>query len=523
MRVPALFARIFGAVAIFVGVAALAPAQQVQPVAPSKDDADDIWETVFVRDAQGNDQQIGFAMLRREPVEVDGKKLIRGTRDLRMTIRREGQSAQLKATTGTDETIDGKVAGVFMQQWIGTQQAVVMNGTVDEDGKGISVVVQASVKNQFKNPWNPKVIGLLGEATLLRDKQVKPGDKLSYQIFEPSISHVATINVEVKDVENVLLPRGGKRKLLKVESTPEKIQNVQLPASTIWADPETREPVMTQINMPGIGLLTLLRSNKKEATGPLGIPPDLMKLQTIRLGERISGGMAGLKSVTYKITANEESEPSKLIQADDRQTIGKKEGKSFEVTVESRKMPIKLAKEEAAADEFLASNLYINSDDATVKKLAAQAVGKIADPWDKAKAIERYVRANMKSVNYSEAMNTADHVAKTLSGDCSEYAMLTAAMCRAQGIPSRTALGVVYVDSPAFGGPALAFHMWTEVYVKGQWLGLDSTLGQGGIGPGHLKISDCSWHDERGFKPLLPVTGFIIAKPKIEIKSAVRE
>ena len=51
----------------------------------------------------------------------------------------------------------------------------------------------------------------------------------------------------------------------------------------------------------------------------------------------------------------------------------------------------------------------------------------------------------MESQNH-ESLATADHVAKTLEGDCTEYAMLTAAMCRAEGVPSRTAMGLVYAD-----------------------------------------------------------------------------
>ena len=113
-------------------------------------------------------------------------------------------------------------------------------------------------------------------------------------------------------------------------------------------------------------------------------------------------------------------------------------------------------------EEFLKSNRFLNSEDETVKKHAANAVGKLTDPWEKAKAIERWVRANMKSEDFTEAMATSDHVAKTLKGDCSEFSMLAAAMCRAQGIPSRTAapgsgfmstarrkdtdLGIPYVD-----------------------------------------------------------------------------
>jgi transglutaminase-like putative cysteine protease len=119
-------------------------------------------------------------------------------------------------------------------------------------------------------------------------------------------------------------------------------------------------------------------------------------------------------------------------------------------------------------------------------------------------------------------MATSDHVAKTLSGDCTEYAMLAAAMCKAQGIPARTALGLIYVCDGEHTA-TLAFHMWTEVYVRGQWLGLDATLGRGSVGPDHIKITDHSWYQVEDFKPLLPVTGFLLAKPAIEVKAATRE
>ena len=498
-------------------------AASAQP-APEKP-VQDIWETVFARDAQGRDQQIGYSHLLLEPVTVDGKKQIRSTRELRISIKRDGQLAQLKAETGTHETADGKVVGVFMRQWLGEKQALTMNGRLDETGKRMNIKVDANVKNEFSNPWDPKVIGLSAESTLFSDKKIKPGDSFDYRFFEPTISSVVTIRVNVKELEEVVLPRGGKKKLIRVESKPDIIQNVQLPSSTIWTDPKTLEPVMTQIDMPDLGLLTLLRSTRASATGALGDVPDLMKLQTIRLpvGIAKTEDVHGLYSITYKVTVKGDADPAKLIKTDGRQKIENLKGKTFEVVIEAQRYPRKVEKEVPAGDEFIKSNYFINCDDEEVKKLAAKAVGSKTEPWDKAKAIERWVRDNMRAVNYTEAMATADHVAKTLSGDCSEYSMLAAAMCRAQGIPSRTALGLVYVDNAAFGGPALAFHMWTEVYIKGQWLGLDATLGRGSIGPGHLKITDHSWYETRDFKPLLPVTGFLIAKPTIEIKSATRE
>ena len=67
------------------------------------------------------------------------------------------------------------------------------------------------------------------------------------------------------------------------------------------------------------------------------------------------------------------------------------------------------------------------------------------------------------------------------------------------------------------GKPFLAYHMWFEVYAEGQWLPLDATLGQGGIGPGHIKITDHSWHEEKSFAPLLPVLRALMAKPTVEV------
>jgi transglutaminase-like putative cysteine protease len=81
--------------------------------------------------------------------------------------------------------------------------------------------------------------------------------------------------------------------------------------------------------------------------------------------------------------------------------------------------------------------------------------------------------------------------------------MLTAAMCRAEGIPARTAVGLVYGDVRS--GPVFAFHMWTEVHADGRWIPIDATLGRGGVGATHLKITDSSWHDTRTLTPLFPV------------------
>ena len=86
------------------------------------------------------------------------------------------------------------------------------------------------------------------------------------------------------------------------------------------------------------------------------------------------------------------------------------------------------------------------------------------------------------------------------------HAMLMAAMCRAAGIPSRTALGLVYVEDSKTRTPQLGFHMWAEVYVQNAWVGMDATLGEGLVGPGHLKIADHNWHDQQPLHHFFPLS-----------------
>jgi len=47
------------------------------------------------------------------------------------------------------------------------------------------------------------------------------------------------------------------------------------------------------------------------------------------------------------------------------------------------------------------------------------------------------------------------------------------------------------------------------VYIDGQWVGLDGTLGLGRIGAGHVKISDHSWDRMDSLAPLAPAQKLI--------------
>ena len=118
-------------------------------------------------------------------------------------------------------------------------------------------------------------------------------------------------------------------------------------------------------------------------------------------------------------------------------------------------------------------------------------------------------------LSYGEPFAPASEAAKTLRGDCRQYGLLTTAMCRAVDVPARTAIGLCYAYDRT-QGPVMAFHLWTEVFVRGQWVGIDATRGQGHVGATHLKITDNSWHDTQSLAPLLPVAR-VLGKLSIEV------
>ena len=58
-----------------------------------------------------------------------------------------------------------------------------------------------------------------------------------------------------------------KAKLLPVEITPEKLEGVQLPKLVLWLDDDFK-PLRQDSEIPGLGKMTLYRTNKDIAMAP---------------------------------------------------------------------------------------------------------------------------------------------------------------------------------------------------------------------------------------------------------------
>jgi hypothetical protein len=137
-------------------------------------------------------------------------------------------------------------------------------------------------------------------------------------------------------------------------------------------------------------------------------------------------------------------------------------------------------------DSYLAATSAADSNDPEIVKLVEKATDGI-DKMNKharAAAMRTYVNLHITGKDLSVGFATASEVCRTGEGDCTEHAVLLAAMLRADGIPSRVVSGLIYVDNFLGEEGVFGYHMWTQVYLVRRtqaeggwaWYDFDATL-----------------------------------------------
>jgi transglutaminase-like putative cysteine protease len=205
------------------------------------------------------------------------------------------------------------------------------------------------------------------------------------------------------------------------------------------------------------------------------------------------------KKIVYRISS--EDSPEQSFVSGGTQQIKRLSDNAIELTVIAKSLPPVNSRVVTTDAKYLNATRFLQSRDSLVIEHADRAAAGETDPSRVAGRMEKYVLDKIKQKNFSTAMASAAEVAQKMEGDCTEHAVLLAAMLRAKKIPSRIAAGLVYVESlNSFGG-----HMWTEAFLAGEWIPLDATLGRGGIGAAHLKMSESAMDEDSP----LPVMTFL--------------
>ena len=245
----------------------------------------------------------------------------------------------------------------------------------------------------------------------------------------------------------------------------------------------------------GLGSIESVRSNAERAAQSLdraGAGPEVMVASFVQ-PDRPMSDPARLRRATFRIQATEGLAPA----ACGAQTVVR-EGDAWRVTVDLDAPSSAATDIERSDSAFKAASPMINSRDPMVIALASRTLADAPpDPRIRAERLRRATGASLPRKNLSSALASASEALRTQAGDCTEHAVLLAALLRSQGIPSRVVAGLVWCQEFAGRRDVFGWHLWTQALIDGRWIDLDATLPGDGVPfhPGHIAFVSTALSD----------------------------
>ena len=452
-------------------------------------------------------KKIGHSVLNRS---VTGEEVIT-TQNMNMSIVRGGVTLPIVMSEKYIETMKGEPLGFETVQDM-SGMGMKVSGRIMPSGQVKVVIESMGTSQEMTIDYPVGALMLEGLGLLMKKKGLAEGTSYEVDVFSPSMLSAIKAKVRVGPLAEVDL-LGRVVSLTEVKTTLETQMG-----SLEGVDYYDEEFNSLKSVVPVAGMkIELVACDKSFALSENDVV-DFFEKTVLRSPVALKD-IDSKKSATYHLLPKGEKE-LKII-SDDNQKVEKGEGGRVILMVE----PVKAASgsefpykgDDAAAIEALKPSRYVQGDDERIVSLAKEAVGNSKDAREAVERIEKFVANYIDEKNFSVGYATAVEVAASKSGDCSEHAVLTAALCQAIGIPARVAVGVVYVD--AFGGLSggvFGGHAWTQAYVGGKWIGLDATGAPRGFGPGHITLSVGNGNPESFFGMLSSIGYFTIEKVVVE-------
>jgi len=493
-------------VAVVVGVCAAVQAQT--ETIPSQ-------EHWYVVELDG--QRCGYMHTTMEPLGDE----VHTRSNTSMRIRRGKVELTIGIEQHQRETRDGRPLAFRNVLNLG-REPMVIEGEIRQ-GRLRLVQDQFGAKHESEYPFDPEVKFAWGMYLEQKEQGRRPGTRCTVKSYDPSVRVDGGFEIlfEIHDKETVLLPGGTQRMLTKVSST----MQLQMPiTSQAWVDDDA-EPLVMDFNMGGFALRVLSATKDEALQG--GEAPELFFNTFIPADRDIP---PAAQSVTYRLRVPHEGKHGKNGGAQDNsmklpdlpntamQMFRRLNDYEAEVTIRRldwdalRHVRTALTSDASVAP-YLRASPMLDTNDKRIKRHARKAVRRCTTPAEKADALRKYVTDYVKGKGLDVGFASAAEVVRSRSGDCSEHAVLLAAMARCTGLPARGVSGMVRIPP----GPLLpenktlfGYHMWTQVYFGDRWVDIDAAMRQTDCDATHIALAVLPLNDEGlidSMLPLLPLFG----------------
>jgi transglutaminase superfamily protein len=469
-----------------------------KPKAPTKDE--------FYFAAYLNGQKMGHVTHTR----IEEESQVINSEHIIFTIKRADVAMTISVKESYIETPQGEPLAFESMQYLGAL-GMTVKGQKNEAEK-YDVTITTGDNTQTKTiDWPQDALMAEGAELLAQEKGFQQGTKYTTKIFVPMMLQAIDVEIEIGEKKNIDL-------LDRVIPCTEIINTMKMPSgqivSTNYIDEENQPQKMI---IPMMGMKFEMVACSREFALSENDVPEFLDQMILRSPESLRNYKKA-KHIKYHL----KSKPGvKLtVVQDDNQKVQNDGNSGLYVTVKPIADP-KDAKfpytgTDKIAREALKPTRYLQSDSDQIIKLAKQAVGDTKDAAQAARKIEGFVREYVKEKSLSIGYSSAVEVAISREGDCTEHAVLTAALCQAVGIPARLALGYIYADEWAGEKHIFVGHAWSQAYVGDKWIALDGTRGPNGYNAGHVTLAVGNGNPEDFFSLAMIQGQFTIAE--IEIK-----
>jgi len=413
--------------------------------------------------------------------------------EVSITISRMGIPVTVKMIETSVETTAGKPLRFESIQDLGAMTMKV-SGTVGSNG--VVEVTSASLGMQEKSTmqWPAGAVMAEGLRLLTLKHGLEPGVTYSASVFSPGVMQAIDGKVTIGQRKQVDLL--GRVVTLTEMTTLLNVPNAGQMTSISYVDDEMRA-LKNVVPIAGLQV-EMIVCPKQFALGDNDML-DLIDKMFVKSPQSIDD-LASVSSITYLLNPGPGADL--IIPSTDNQKARRLPNGKIVLLVQPVPAPAGGAfpykGRDAELREAVKPTRFLQSDRKEIVALARKAVGDARDSVTAAKRIESFVAEYIDNKSLSVGYASAAEVVESRQGDCSEFAVLTAALCRAVGIPAQVVVGMAYVKEFAgiegFGG-----HAWTQAYVGGdkqgrggRWIGLDAAFksgGRGGYDAGHIALA----------------------------------
>jgi hypothetical protein len=429
---------------------------------------DDTWMSV-----QLGGRKIGNMHTTRQ---VRGEHVVT-TQTLDIELDRAGSRMKLSTRETDTETRDGKPLA-FESRTVASGSASEVRGRAGADGKFIVESDVGGARQSHVIQWPDNA--LLAEGMRLAEQRsgLAAGTRFTELAFQVESLDAVRIDSTVGAREHVDLPEGG-AELIRIDQVLHLPDAPMHSVSYIDTDQNVRKQTL-----PVLGYqLTMLACTRACAQAP-NQPADILTHAMARAPSALAPQQLR-QGVILKLSALDDGAPLHFATTDEQQVV------AIGNRIELRIAPSSAARSDSAEPAPTAAdsqaNDWLQSDAPEIRKLAREGAGDARSPLEQMQRLEQFVRRFIRTKDLSVGYASALEVAKNPEGDCTEHAVLLAALGRALGVPTRVVDGLAYTDHYAGVDHVFVPHAWAQAWIDGHWRSFDAALF--GFDAGHIALS----------------------------------